>query len=71
MIYITDKIKEVIHTLQNPKGHNPKDINFYRFIREEGENIVVEIGYWITYTGCAKKYNKETIFVKKSLLGLK
>jgi hypothetical protein len=43
----------------NPPQSNRKDANFFRLIRIEGGKYTVEVGYWITYSGCRPKYQKK------------
>ena len=57
--------------MMNQPGHNHKDCNFFKVLREipaVGQNPAgyhVEVGYWITYIGCRPKYDKTTIFLPK------
>lgn len=67
-IYLNDKQKNIIFNLQNPPGHNQKNINFYKVLWEEQGYLKIEIGYWITYIWCRPKYNRDFITIKKDLL---
>lgn len=67
MIWLTPEQKNKAIEIMNPPGHNHKDCNFFKVLREDVERggYIVEVGYWITYLNCKPKYERTTIFLPR------
>lgn len=65
MYKLTEKQIGKIVDYMNPKGHNYKDVNWIKVIDEDSvnENVMLEVGYWITYLNCKPKYNKDIVYL--------